>query len=45
MLSVNEAAFPWLTLLIVLAAVAALVLWLVKPLHKTRCLSVLPCPW
>lgn len=35
MLSVNEAAFPWLTLLIVLAAVAALVLWLVKPLHKS----------
>ncbi|MGO1943178.1 MAG: NADH-quinone oxidoreductase subunit M [Ancrocorticia sp.] len=34
MLSVNEAAFPWLTLLIVLAVIAALVLWLVKPLHK-----------
>lgn len=34
MLSVNEAAFPWLTLLIVVAGVAALVLWLVKPLHK-----------
>ena len=34
MLSVNEAAFPWLTLLIVLAVVAALVLWLIKPLHK-----------
>ncbi|MDP9800546.1 NADH-quinone oxidoreductase subunit M [Arcanobacterium wilhelmae] len=31
---ISNAAFPWLTVLIALAAVAALVLWLVKPLHK-----------
>lgn len=30
----NEAAFPWLSTLILVALVAALVLWLVKPLHK-----------
>ncbi|MCI1675046.1 MAG: NADH-quinone oxidoreductase subunit M [Ancrocorticia sp.] len=29
-----EAAFPWLTVLILVALVAALVLWLVRPLHK-----------
>lgn len=29
-----EAAFPWLTVLILLALAAAVVLWLVKPLHK-----------
>lgn len=34
MQSANEAAFPWLTVLILVATVAALVLWLVKPLHK-----------
>lgn len=32
--SANEAAFPWLTVLILVAVAAALVLWLVKPLHK-----------
>ena len=30
----NETAFPWLTLLIAVAVIAAAVLWLVKPLHK-----------
>ncbi|WP_226921099.1 NADH-quinone oxidoreductase subunit M [Georgenia subflava] len=30
----NEAAFPWLTVLIAVPLVAAAVLWLVKPLHK-----------
>lgn len=30
----NEASFPWLTVLIALPAAAALVLWLVRPLHR-----------
>ena len=30
--NVIEAAFPWLTVLIVVALVGALLLWLVKPL-------------
>lgn len=34
MQNVNEATFPWLTVLIVVPLVAAAVLWLVKPLHK-----------
>ncbi|AWE42923.1 MULTISPECIES: NADH-quinone oxidoreductase subunit M [unclassified Actinobaculum] len=34
MQSVNEAAFPWLSLLIVVAVLAALALWLVRPLRK-----------
>jgi len=32
--AMNEAALPWLTLLIVVPLVAAAVLWLVRPLHK-----------
>ena len=31
----NEAAFPWLSVLILVALAAALVLWLVRPLHKS----------
>ncbi|WP_127132172.1 NADH-quinone oxidoreductase subunit M [Georgenia sp. SYP-B2076] len=30
----NDAALPWLTLLIVVPLVAAVVLWLVRPLHR-----------
>ncbi len=30
----SEAAFPWLSILIVVAVLAALILWLAKPLHK-----------
>ncbi len=33
--NVIEAAFPWLTVLIVVALVGALLLWLVKPLRGT----------
>ncbi len=33
-LHTNEASFPWLTTIILLAVVSALVLWLVKPLRK-----------
>ncbi|WP_418605271.1 hypothetical protein [Georgenia sp. SUBG003] len=32
--AMNEAALPWLTLLIVVPLAAAAVLWLVRPLHK-----------
>ncbi|MCF2705985.1 NADH-quinone oxidoreductase subunit M [Arcanobacterium haemolyticum] len=32
--SAHEAAFPWLTVFIAVAVLAALILWLVKPLHK-----------
>ena len=34
MQTMNEATVPWLTILIVLPLLGALVLWLVRPLHK-----------
>lgn len=34
MQTLNEAAFPWLTVLIVVPLVAALALWLLPPLHR-----------